>query len=141
MPFNTQCLQKFTSLLDSFLLSPEKLLLTRDVNFHLDRLDDSAAKQFSTLLESFNLEQHIKVATDVKGNTLDHVITSCWELPVLNIKVDHTVKSDHFAVLSTLPLAEPTKAKVTVSMRKLKGIDIQAFSDSISASKLQQHRR
>ena len=60
---------------------------------------------------------------------------------MLNITVDHSVKSDHFAILFTLSLTAPTKAKVTVSMRKLKAIDIQAFSDSISASKLQQHVR
>ena len=129
------------SLFDSFLLSPGKLLLTGDLNFHLDILSDPAAKQFSTLLDSFNLEQHVKVATHVKGHTLDPVITRCGELPVPNITVDHSVKNDHFAILFTLPLTAPTKAKVTVSMRKLKAIDIQAFSDSISASKLQQHVR
>ena len=56
---------------------------------------------------------------------------------MLNSTVDHSVKSNHFAVLFTLPLTAPTKAKVTVSMRKLKAIDIQAFSDSISDSKLE----
>ena len=136
-----QCIEELTSLFDSFLLSPGKLLLTGDLNFHLDILNDPAAKQFSTLLDSFNLEQHVKVATHVKGHTLDPVITRCGELPVLNITVDHSVKSDHFAILFTLPMTAPTKAKVTVSIRKLKAIDIQAFSDSISASKLQQHVR
>ena len=60
---------------------------------------------------------------------------------MLNITVDHSVTSDHFAVLFTLPLIALTRAKVTVSMRKMNAIDIQAFSDSISASKLQQHVR
>ena len=60
---------------------------------------------------------------------------------MLNLTVDHSVKSDHFAILFTLPLTAPTKAKMIISMRKLKAIDIQAFSDSIIASKLQQQVR
>ena len=41
----------------------------------------------------------------------------------------------------TLLSSPPTKAKVTVRTRTLQAIDIQVFSDSISASQLQQHLR
>ena len=73
-----QCLEEFTFFLDSFLTSPGKLLLTGGLNFHVDILDDSAAKQLSTLLDSFNLEQHVKVATHVKGHTLDSCHHKVW---------------------------------------------------------------
>ncbi len=48
-----------------------RLLLTGDFNIHVDQKDDNFAINFSQLLESHDLVQHVGVSTHVNGHTLD----------------------------------------------------------------------
>lgn len=56
-------------------MSAERLLITGDVNFHLDRRTHNDKKRFVDLLETFGLIQHVIVPTQISGHTLDLVIT------------------------------------------------------------------
>ena len=51
------------------------------------------------------------------------------------------MNSDHFAVLFTLPITSLHKAGLTVKIRKLKDIDLQASSWEITKSRRQQKIR
>ena len=52
--------KELSSLLEEVVVSPEELLIIGDFNFHMDTADRYAA-QFGSLLESFNLKQHVTV--------------------------------------------------------------------------------
>ena len=57
--------------LSAHVVAAEELLITGDMNFHLDLPDGPLAKKF---LNSPN-EQHVTGLTHVRGHTLDVVIT------------------------------------------------------------------
>ena len=60
--------EEFSSLLEEVVVCSEKLLIIGDFNFHMDDTSDSYAAQFGTLLELFNLKQHVTVATHRSGH-------------------------------------------------------------------------
>ena len=63
-----------------FLSSPattlHEFIITGDFNIHLDDLLDSSSQQFTDLLLSTNLIQHVSVSIHKHNDTLDLVITS-----------------------------------------------------------------
>ena len=56
-------------------LTPEPLLITGDINIHVDVPDDPDAIKFLDLLDSLGLAQHVKTPTHRCGHTLDLMIT------------------------------------------------------------------
>ena len=63
---------EFTELLQDKTVSPNKILIVGDFNFHIGNHQiDSTAKNFTELLESFDLTQHVNTATHKKGHVLD----------------------------------------------------------------------
>ena len=44
-------------------MGPEALLITGDLNFHINCLSDADARTFVDLLEAFGLIQHVHVPT------------------------------------------------------------------------------
>ena len=56
-----------------------------DLNFHVNDLEDTTAKRFLDLLDSFGLRQNVCGATHISGHTLDLVISnSSDEHEILN---------------------------------------------------------
>ena len=51
----------------------EERLIIGDFNFHTDDMADRYAAQFGSLLELFNLKQHVTVPTHRNGHILDLV--------------------------------------------------------------------
>lgn len=54
-------------------------MLVGDFNFHIDRQTDCDAKRFVSILDSFDLVQHVAGPTHRDGHTLDLVITRASE--------------------------------------------------------------
>ena len=52
-------MDEFGSLLEMYTNKPGSLIIAGDFNFHIDDKSDSAAKSFMSLIESFNLCQHV----------------------------------------------------------------------------------
>ena len=88
--------------------------------------------------------QHVPEPTHVLGHTLDVVIGRDTSHIVSDITVtdpglcDHLGKltRDHFAVGSTTTLAKPVPIQKTVSSRKLRAIDMEAFKQDIVVSSM-----
>jgi len=68
---------EFSEYLESAVLSKENLLISGDLNIHVDNIHNSDAKKFSDLLESFGLKQHVTGPTHKDGHTLDLIVTRC----------------------------------------------------------------
>ncbi len=67
--------EEFTSLLESISTSKSTIILTGDLNIHVDNANDVMALRFLDMLDAFGLVQHINRSTHARGHTLDIVIT------------------------------------------------------------------
>ena len=56
-------MNEFSSLLESYITKTGSLVIAGDFNFHVDDTTDTAAANFLSLLESFDLQQHVRSCT------------------------------------------------------------------------------
>ena len=91
--------EEFSSLLEEVVVCSEELLIIGDFNFHMDDTADRYAAQFGSLLELFNLKQHVAVPTHRSGHILDLVISrkDAEALKVNELVVIEQLISDHKA--------------------------------------------
>ena len=67
--------EEWSSYLDEQALIPEEIILTGDLNFHLDDYTNADGQKFLETLEIHGLSQHVVGATHNRGHTLDVLIT------------------------------------------------------------------
>ena len=63
-------LTEFPDYLESLLLCKERLLITGDFNIHVDDCSNPDTQKFLDLLDSFDLQQHVKQPTHRDGHLL-----------------------------------------------------------------------
>ena len=132
-----QFCQEFTELLEEKTAIANKLLVVGDFNFHIDNQNDLIAKTFNDLLQTFDLQQHVREATHKKGHILDLVLSrSADDGLVSDIKVRDTDISDHYWVECTLQGPKPKTVRKEVTYRKIKAIEVESFKDDIMSSSL-----
>ena len=120
------------------MLLKQNILLTGNINFHLENLNSPDTKHFISIPDSHNFLQHVDTATHVCGHILDFVAnldTSSLlsEKPVVHetfIADSISGKTfDHFAVTCKLTLSvKSTKCK-TIKYRNLKAIDVDVLNN------------
>ena len=129
-------LEEFRTFLEQCILTPEPLMLVGDFNFHIDRQTDCDAKRFVSILDSFDLVQHVAGPTHRDGHTLDLVITRASEKELVsNCCVGQRI-SDHFAVHCNLALVKPSLERKVISYRKTRSIDFDKFRQDLANSSL-----
>ena len=129
--------------MDNLVSITKELIITGDINFHLDDVNDGEAQQFSSTLTSHGLLQHVVGATHKKGHTLDVVIT-LESSPILlgtpsildPCLCDSKGKpsGDHLAVHFSINLKKPGHVRKEITFRKLRDVSIPDFHRDISAS-------
>ena len=120
----------------------KETIIVGDLNFHLDSTSNRDASRFVGLLQSCGMQQHVREATHVRGHTLDVVIARDNSSIVSDVNVidpgigDSTgnVSRDHFAVIFRACAAKPPPVRKTVSFRKVRSIDANAFKHDIVTS-------
>ena len=127
---------KFSDYVESFILSPESLILTGDLNFHVDVADDPDARVFIDLLASMGLKQHITEPTHIGGHTLDLLITREHDSVILDVPVVDRYLSDHAAVLCQLNSVKPRQVVKEISYRKIKSINVDILRSDLESSEL-----
>ena len=126
-----QFLPEFTDFLESAIIRPGNICILGDFNIAWDKTEDTERSEFASLLSSFGLLQHVKEQTHTKGHTIDFIIT----LSDANLLTHHTVDdllSDHYLVQAFLKLSKPEFQTKVVKYRKIKAIDLDAFSNDIT---------
>src|SRR5271155_3696785 len=124
-----------SSLLENLASSNSEVLITGDFNIHVDIRSDPFSKTFSNLLETFDLKQHITFPTHDRGHTLDLLITRSNSTIISDL--DHTIPSisDHYAIKSSISVsAYPRPLRITKTIRSLRKINLEAFSNDILSS-------
>ena len=125
------------------MVDPKELIITGDINFHLDDLQDPETVKFLRMLDDYGLVQHVKEPTHSGGHILDVVIVRdsssilhgepCVTDPGLYDKNSNPA-GDHLAISSKLSLSKPTRERKAIKFRKLRNIVISDLSDSIRSS-------
>ena len=146
---NTTFFEEWSEFLDHLVVIPDELLITGDLNFHLDNVNLSDTRKFDETLSDHGLVQHVQGATHNKGHTLDVVITRD------NITIMQTTPSvrdpclfdrngnqsgDHFALFTSLEISKPPKQRNTVSYRKFSEINTTDLIQDLNTSKIVQNR-
>ena len=125
-------------MLEEVVVCSEELLIIGDFNFHMGDTADRYAAQFGSLLELFNLKQHVTVPTHRSGNILDLVISrkDAEALKVNELVVMEHLISDHKAICFQLNLQKPLSERKPVVSRRLRNFDFGAFNKIIICSGL-----
>jgi Reverse transcriptase (RNA-dependent DNA polymerase)/Endonuclease-reverse transcriptase len=126
---------EFTSLLENFISSSSEIIITGDLNLHVDNLSAPYSTSFLDLLETFNLKQHINFPTHISGHTLDLLITRSTS--TLVSAIDHTFSpiSDHELILSTLSIPTNSRSPRIVKLtRPINTINTVNFANDIRTS-------
>ena len=72
---NSVFFDKWSLYLDRLAVITNDVIITGDLNFHLDNVNDADAVRFNSTLEAHGLVQHVVGPTHKNGHTLDVVIT------------------------------------------------------------------
>jgi hypothetical protein len=71
----TRFFEEWLDFLDYTMHIPEDIIITCDLNFHLDNKSDCDGRKFIEMLSDRGLVQHVIGATPVSGHTLDVIIS------------------------------------------------------------------
>ena len=127
---------EFAEFLESVVVTAEPLALAGDFNINVNVMTDNDAAYFLDLLSSMGLRQHIDFPIHTSGNTLDLLISRTLNSNHIQDVRPGTYFSDHFLALFTINNSVPQLSRKKVSFRKTKAIDITAFMEDLSASRL-----
>jgi len=135
-PFST-FISEFSSFLSASATVPHDFIITGDFNIHVNNQSDTHSAQFLSLLDSFNLKQHVSSSTHISNNILDLVITSHQSSILSSVLISPVSPSDHYRVMSSLNFQPPPpKPAILHTFRRIKSIDIQSFCKDIASSAL-----
>ena len=134
---------EWSRLLDRLAVLPENLVITGDLNFHLDNLEDRDTKTLLSYLDAHGLSQNVSGATHIRGHTLDVVITRergsllfsppTIEDPLLSDSKGNK-SGDHFAIRSELHLSKPQRTRKAVSFRRYNKIVMSDLKQDLQSS-------
>ena len=126
---------EFSNYIESVILSKEHLL-AGDFNIHVDVTNDSDARKFLDLLDSFGFQQHVDKPTHIHGHTLDLTITrKTSEIIQMSPTVGRYV-SDHATVICDLKINKPAAKVMTVTYRKLSSVDMDCLREDLASPDL-----
>ena len=95
----------------------DRILLTGDLNLHIDIASDTVAMSFLQLLHSFDFTQHVTGPTHKHGHTLDLVISRG-----LNVSVEKTIVfpelSDHYLLCFHMTVSDLEKNTTEYTIKK-----------------------
>ena len=106
-------------------LYKNEIIICGDFNIHVNKPKDKNTIKLNTIIDTFDLTQHINQPTHRLGNTLDLVITRKQTL-MKGIIIGEQL-SDHNNVIIQLDLKKPPPLKKEIRTRKLKSMNINNF--------------
>ena len=134
---------EWSEYLDRLVVIPEEIIITCNLNFHLNNLNDSDARKMLDILADHNLIQHVQGATHNRGHTLDVVITRenspiFLDAPFIQdpclCDVKGNPSGDHLALFSRLRISKPSFKRQTINIRKYREIVMEDFISDLELS-------
>ena len=133
---NSVFFDEWSLYLDRLAVITNDVIITGDLNFYLDNVNDADAVRFNGTLEAHGLVQHVVGPTHKKGHTLDVVITRDISslligMPTVSEPCLGDTKGnpsgDHLALCFRINLTKPDSVRKPVTFRKLWDICILEF--------------
>ena len=116
--------EEFSSLIGSYHNNNE-LIVVGDFNFHVNKVNNTKAKKFMEILDTFDMIQHIKSPTHKDGNTLDLLISG-RDTNIIDHHVDEQ-NSDHNNILFELKIKKRDAEVKKVVSRNMRNINMTTF--------------
>ena len=122
----------FSEYLDQTVLLRGHLVIIGDFNIHLDDSTNRECIEFTELLQSFGLVQHVQQPTHKAGHLLDLVITKEENDMRPSVVIFDQCISDHHTLSCTLQVPPPAGGTARlIEYRNLKRINVDTFKDDI----------
>ena len=128
-------IEELGDLLESTATASGKLLLLGDFNVHVDSSNDPESSHLTSLLDSFDMVQHVNGATHIDGHTLDLVVCRATDDIVRTCEVGPFI-SDHNSILLSLNAGKSHPPKTKTKFRKIKSIVTTDFNNDVLSSNL-----
>lgn len=93
---NKDFLNDFTALLTHFSVLTPNMIIIGDFNIHIDNNNNPLSRYFTSCLDSFGIQQHIKFSTHSKGHILD--LVCCSGVTPTLCKANIFPQSDHMFI-------------------------------------------
>lgn len=131
-------LDEFSTLIERLAMISTSIhvLLTGDFNIHVDDTNDTVGKKFLDMLVSTDLHQLVTGSTHRHGHTLDLVITRQADDTIHDIKLDHSLPSDHAAVVMRVEISKPHSTQLSITSHNLRNMNLDDFRHNIETSPL-----
>ena len=117
-------------------ISPGRLMILGDFNFHVEDPTDADANKFLDLITSFSLVQRVHGPTHEKGRTLDLVITRSDDMCNMDFSVNRILLSDHSLISYISDVSRPGTQKITRTSRNVSSITKDALIDRVNLHKM-----
>jgi hypothetical protein len=133
----------FRRMVQIHVIAREELLITGDLNFHLDKPTDPSSQKFISILHEHGLTQHVNEPTHAHGHILDVVITrDNSSILQSSPSIDENYLSDskgissvdHKGISTLLHISKPPKSRKTVSYREYRAIELADFASDIEST-------
>ena len=125
-------------LMDRIFDQCDSIIVTGDFNVWADVQNNTDTLSLINLMNSYGLTQIIDEPTHREGHTLDHVYVNLYQQE-LSFKVENNlygISTDHQPIILEIPLLERQAEKEqTITFRKTKNIDIEAFRKDLQPCK------
>ena len=107
--------EDFTELLSAISSEFDCFAITGDFNIHIENAESNMAKEIITVLNTFDLTQHVHGPTHNRGHTLDLIISK--GLNISSIVIKDVALSDNFCIFFDI-LISPTVEVRSISVKK-----------------------
>ena len=128
---NAQFLDKFLNWLPDHIIEHKNLIITGDINLHLNNLEDPDGSTFLDNLEVLGLELHCRFMTHKLGNTLDVFLTEISSDITIHSCIPGPFKSDHCMVECTASMPHRDIIQKLVTFRRIKDIEVVQFANDV----------
>lgn len=127
--------QEFPTFLETISAWASPSVITGDFNFHLDDTTSYHTIKFNSLLQSFNLKQHVNFPTHALEHTLDLLITP-HDHPTVKSVSSAGFISDHCCISAKFDVAmpKPAPSPEPISYRRYTDIDMPSLRHKLSSS-------
>ena len=123
-------LSEFSDLLEMVTNLHQDFIIAGDINIHVETTESNAVK-FQSLLDVYDLRQHVFGSTHVKGHTIDIVISPNKDQYVTDINIRHIEPHHHFLVEFVVHVSAISNSSKQIKFRNLKNIDNIAFKEEL----------
>ena len=122
----------------------EELIITGDLNFHLDKRSHPNTVKLTDILDEFDLVQKIQEPTHTAGHTLDVLILRNNSRILKTLSVSDPglcndggkVIKDHFLICWTISVKRPCVEPKTIKFRALNKLDYNKFEHDLAKTEL-----